>query len=137
MESRTLLETLSRLRALPREAATVEFKSNLEEPSQIGQYLSALAKCGGHPSAERGTQNEAVNEMNPDPTPPGGGEFLFYQSDDGRIRLEVRLEGESVWLTQKLMAELFQKDIRTINEHIRTSLGRGNWLRIQLSGNSG
>ena len=51
------------------------------------------------------------------PTP--GGEFLFYQTEDGRIRLQVRLEDETVWLTQKLMAELFQKDVRTINEHIR------------------
>ena len=33
-------------------------------------------------------------------------------------QVEVRLEGESVWLTQKQMAELFEKDIRTINEHV-------------------
>jgi len=56
---------------------------------------------------------------------PGGGEFLFYQSDDGRIRLQVRLEDESVWLTQKLMAELFQKDVRTINEHIQNIFEEG------------
>ena len=56
----------------------------------------------------------------PIPSPPTpGGEFLFYQTEDGRIRLQVRLEDETVWLTQKLMAELFQKDVRTINEHIR------------------
>jgi death-on-curing family protein len=35
-----------------------------------------------------------------------------------RDRVEVRLEAETVWLTQKQMADLFQKDIRTINEHI-------------------
>ena len=52
-------------------------------------------------------------------TPAPGGEFLFYQTEDGRIRLQVRLEDETVWLTQKLMAELFQKDVRTINEHIQ------------------
>lgn len=51
------------------------------------------------------------------PTPSG--EFLFYQTEDGRIRLQVRLEDETVWLTQKLIAELFQKDVRTINEHIQ------------------
>ena len=50
---------------------------------------------------------------------PAGGEFLFYQTEDGQTRLQVRLEGETVWLTQKAMAELFQKDVRTINEHIR------------------
>ena len=59
-----------------------------------------------------------MSDLIPAPTPPGG-EFLFYLSDDGRIRLQVRLEDESVWLTQKLMAELFQKDVRTVNEHIQ------------------
>ncbi|MBI5665807.1 MAG: virulence RhuM family protein, partial [Nitrospirae bacterium] len=44
--------------------------------------------------------------------------LLFYQAEDGKIRLEVRLQDETVWLSQKLMAELFQKDVRTINEHI-------------------
>ena len=53
------------------------------------------------------------------PSPAPGGEFLFYQTEDGRIRLQVRLEEETVWLTQKLMAELFQKDVRTVNEHIQ------------------
>lgn len=46
-------------------------------------------------------------------------EILLYQTDDGRTRLDVRLEDNTVWLTQKLMAELFQKDVRTINEHIK------------------
>jgi hypothetical protein len=65
-----------------------------------------------------------MSDLIPSPT-PGGGEFLFYQSDDGRIRLQVRMEDESVWLTQKLMAELFQKDVRTINEHIQNIFEEG------------
>jgi hypothetical protein len=65
-----------------------------------------------------------MSDMIPPLTAPGG-EFLFYQSNDGRIRLQVRLEDESVWLTQKLMAELFQKDIRTVNEHIQNIFGDG------------
>ena len=52
-------------------------------------------------------------------SPAPGGEFLFYQMEDGRTRLQVRLEGETVWLTQTLLAELLQKDVRTINEHIQ------------------
>ena len=54
MDQATLLETLERLRRLPREAATVEFKSNLQEPTEIGQYLSALANSAaldGHDRA--------------------------------------------------------------------------------------
>lgn len=46
------------------------------------------------------------------------GEFLLYQTEDGRTRVEVRVEHETVWLTQKQMAELFQKDVRTVSEHI-------------------
>jgi hypothetical protein len=48
-----------------------------------------------------------------------GGEIVLYQTEDGSTRLEVRLLNETVWLSQKMMAELFQKDVRTINEHIR------------------
>lgn len=48
-----------------------------------------------------------------------GGEFLLYQSDDGRIRIETRMLDETVWLSQSDMAELFGKDKRTISEHIR------------------
>ncbi len=52
MNQQTLLETLSRLRELPREAATVEFKSNLEDPTELGQYLSALANAAALASHE-------------------------------------------------------------------------------------
>lgn len=47
-------------------------------------------------------------------------EFLLYQSDDGKTRVECRFEDETIWLTQALMAELYQKDVRTINEHLKT-----------------
>ena len=46
------------------------------------------------------------------------GEFLIYTTPDGEKQIQVRLINETVWLSQKLMAELFQKDVRTINEHI-------------------
>ncbi len=51
--------------------------------------------------------------------------LLFYQTEDGQTRIEVRLENESVWLSQRLMAELFQKDVRTINEHIQNIYTEG------------
>ena len=46
-------------------------------------------------------------------------DILMYQSEDGQTRIDVRLEDETVWLSQRLMAELFQKDVRTVNEHIQ------------------
>jgi len=52
-------------------------------------------------------------------------EILIYQTEDGRTRIQVRLENETVWLTQKLMAELFQKNVRTINEHIQNIFEEG------------
>ena len=56
---------------------------------------------------------------------PGGGEFLFYQSGDGSIRLQVRLEAESVWLTQAQLSELFQRERSAITKHIRNIFGGG------------
>ena len=57
--------------------------------------------------------------------PANPGEFLFYQTDDGQTRIQVRLEGETVWLSQRVMADLFQKDVRTISEHIRNVYEEG------------
>jgi len=45
-------------------------------------------------------------------------QIIIYNTTDGTTKIEVKLENETVWLSQKQMAELFDKDIRTINEHI-------------------
>jgi len=52
-------------------------------------------------------------------------QFIIYQTEDGHTRLEVRLDNETVWLSQKLMSELFQKDVRTISEHIKSIFKEG------------
>ena len=44
----------------------------------------------------------------------------IYQGFDGQTQIEVRLEDETIWLSQAQMAELFDKDVRTINEHLKT-----------------
>ncbi|MDP1983322.1 MAG: RhuM family protein, partial [Sulfuritalea sp.] len=54
--------------------------------------------------------------MSDDPSPQS--EFILYQTEDGRTRIQCRFENESIWLSQALIAELFQKDVRTINEHL-------------------
>ena len=48
-------------------------------------------------------------------------EMVLYQPDDS-IRLEVRLEGETVWLTRAQMAELFGRDVKTIGKHVNNAL---------------
>lgn len=45
-------------------------------------------------------------------------EFLVFTSQAGESGIEVRLEEETVWLTQKLIAELFDVDVRTVSEHL-------------------
>lgn len=46
-------------------------------------------------------------------------EIVIYQSEDGRTQIDVKLEGETVWLSQAQMSELFQTDRTVINRHIR------------------
>jgi hypothetical protein len=55
----------------------------------------------------------------------GGGEIALYQADDGKTWLEVHLDHETVWLTQKQMSELFAKTVPTINEHLKNILKEG------------
>ena len=53
------------------------------------------------------------------------GEILLYQNHDGNIRIDVRLEGETVWLSQAQMALLFGKARTTITEHIQNTFKEG------------
>jgi len=46
-------------------------------------------------------------------------EFLIFTNQAEENGIEVRYENETIWLTQKLMAELFNVDIRTISEHLQ------------------
>ena len=72
-------------------------------------------------------EGKAVREMTdhlPEKRKPSS-EILFYQTEDGRSRIEVRLDEKTVWLSQRLLAELFQKDVRTINEHIQNIYEEG------------
>lgn len=55
-------------------------------------------------------------------------EMVIYQSDDGQIRLETRLENETLWMTQNQMAELFQTTVANINIHIKNILDEGELL---------
>ena len=52
-------------------------------------------------------------------------EFILDQTEDGQPRLEVRLQDETVWLTQKLMAELFQTSVPNVSMHIRNLFAEG------------
>ena len=58
-----------------------------------------------------------------DGTPKG--EVILYQTEDGRTRIECRFEGETVWLTQALMAQLFGIGVGTVNHHLKEIYAEG------------
>lgn len=59
------------------------------------------------------------------------GEILIYQNSEGSIKLDVRLEDETVWLTQAQLCDLFQKSKATISEHIKN-----DFEEVELNENS-
>lgn len=71
------------------------------------------------------------------------GELIFYQAEDETTRIEVRLENENVWLTQKMMAELFQTTPQNITIHLKNIFDEGelgeaatckDFLQVQKEG---
>jgi hypothetical protein len=64
----------------------------------------------------------------PDSAPESS--IVLYQTEDGRTRIQCRFENETIWLTQALLADLFQKDVRTINEHLANIFEEGELDRM-------
>lgn len=52
-------------------------------------------------------------------------EIIIYQAEDGKTKIEVRLENETVWLTQKLMSDLFQVTPQNITLHLQNIFDEG------------
>ena len=71
------------------------------------------------------------------------GEIIIYQSEEGKTKIEVRLENDNVWLTQKMMAELFQTTPQNITLHLKNIFEEGelqedatckDFLQVQTEG---
>lgn len=69
--------------------------------------------------------------------------MLIYQSEDGQIKIDVRFEQETVWLTQEQMSVLFGRDKSTISRHIKNVFEEGelsvhttvaNFATVQVEG---
>ncbi len=56
-------------------------------------------------------------------------DIILYDAEDGEIRLEVRMAQETVWLSQRQMSDLFDKDTDTIGLHIRNIYKEGELTR--------
>ncbi|UUX93284.1 hypothetical protein [Methanoplanus endosymbiosus] len=71
-------------------------------------------------------------------------EFLIFTAEGGEESIEVRYEDETIWLSQKMMAVLFDVNVRTINEHLKNIYASGelshkatirNFRIVQTEGN--
>jgi hypothetical protein len=56
-------------------------------------------------------------------------QFLIYNTEDGNERVELRLDGETVWLSQKQLADLFNSSVQNINNHIKNILDEGELVQ--------
>ena len=61
-----------------------------------------------------------------------GGEFILYRTEDGRTRLDVRFQNETVWLSLNQMADLFQRDKSVISRHIKNVFEEGELVRSSV-----
>ena len=63
---------------------------------------------------------------------PTKSELILYQTEDGKTKIEVRLQGETVWLTLNQIAELFQVDKSGISRHLKNIYQTGE-LRTEAT----
>lgn len=69
-------------------------------------------------------------------SPVPGGEITVYQATDGVVRVEARLERETVWLTKQQMAELFGRERSVISKHIRNVFAEAELAQAATCANS-
>ncbi|WP_225725211.1 MULTISPECIES: virulence RhuM family protein [unclassified Nocardia] len=72
-----------------------------------------------------GADAGAAGELDARAAAVASGEFIVYNTEDGRTEVQLRTVDGTVWLTQRQMAELFDKSVPTINEHIKTIYADG------------
>lgn len=61
-----------------------------------------------------------------------GGDVVLYEAPDGEVRLDVRLEPETVWLTQRQMAILFETTSENVLMHLKNRTARESWWSRKL-----
>lgn len=58
--------------------------------------------------------------------------IILYSTEDGKTKIDLKLDNETVWLTQKQIAELFDISIKTVNEHIKNIFNDNELNKIQV-----
>ncbi|MFD3592200.1 virulence RhuM family protein [Nocardia sp. NPDC058640] len=87
---------------------------------------TALVSTVRYTSSRRNsmTSSDDLNALHA-AAPAGVGDFVVYNTEDGRAEVQLRTVDGTVWLTQRQMAELFDKGVPTVNEHIKTIYADG------------
>jgi hypothetical protein len=96
-------------------------------PSLILSTLAAARK--GSSAKRRCTNEEHMTGHDKKLIRNSTAEFLIFTGQAGDQSIEARYEDETVWLTQKLMAELFAVDVRTVSEHLKNIYESGELVR--------
>jgi hypothetical protein len=87
----------------------------------VGRRVELLQKLQGLPSVGRAAQGSTMTSTGMQSTAVNGdavGEVEIYQSPDGSVRLDVRTDGDTVWLTRQQIGDLFGRDVKTIGKHV-------------------
>ena len=95
----------------------VQFRKLISDDGQ-SIYIKKISKGNFDARPIDDSQSKRKSQDMIQPEPPEG-EMLIYQTDDGRVSLDVRLENETIWLTQQMIAELFQTSVPNISMHIK------------------
>jgi hypothetical protein len=77
-----------------------------------------------------------MTQPQPQPQAPSAGapvgQMLIYQTEDGRLKVEARLDNETLWLTQQQMAELFQTSKQNISLHLQNIFEEQELVEISV-----
>ncbi|MEY4910808.1 MAG: hypothetical protein RL761_471, partial [Pseudomonadota bacterium] len=75
--------------------------------------------------------NDKPMKKAPPPTDP----VVVYQTEDGLLRVDVRMDGDTVWLSQEQISLLFERERSVITKHIRNALAEGELVRDSVCAN--
>ena len=95
----------------------VQFRKFISDDGQ-NIYINKISKGDFTSQLASNSKPNRINQ-NINLSDPTEGEMLIYQTENGQVQLEVRLENETVWLTQQMIADLFQTSVPNISMHIK------------------